>query len=96
VGHFGLKQVGNLQLKYPGNFGPKRVGHFGVKYPSKIISDEIFELLEGIDLGTDKIRRDLAIERAKRNYNLFDHSNYANEESSTTVFKLVEELIKYI
>ena len=72
---------------------------FGVTYDgkkSKIITDQIFDLLESEDAQTKKIRRDLAIERAKRNYDFFDHSNCANEESSTTVFKLVEELIKYI
>jgi hypothetical protein len=72
---------------------------FGITYDgksSKIITDEIFELLEGIDTKINKVRRDLAIERAKKNYAFFDHTNYAEEESSTTVFKLVEELIKYI
>ncbi len=72
---------------------------FGTTYDgksSKIITDEIFDILEGIDTKTNKVRRDLAIERAKRNYAFFDHTNYAKEESSTTVFKLVEELIKYI
>lgn len=63
---------------------------------SKIITDEIFDILEGIDARTKKTRRDTAIERAKRNYAYFDHSNCAEEESSTTVFKLVEELVKYI
>ncbi len=62
---------------------------------SKLITDGIFDLLEGVDPKTNKIRRDLAIERATRNYNFFNHSNCAIEESSTTVFKLVEELIKY-
>lgn len=72
---------------------------FGITYDgksSKIITDEIFELLEGIDTKINKVRRDLAIERAKRNDAFFDHTNYAEEESSTTVFKLVEKLIKYI
>jgi hypothetical protein len=72
---------------------------FGITYDgksSKIITDEIFELLEGIDTKINIVRRDLAIERAKRNDAFFDHTNYAEEESSTTVFKLVEELIKYI
>jgi hypothetical protein len=63
---------------------------------SKIITDEIFDILEGIDSKTNKVRRDLAIERGKRNYALFDHINCASEESSSTVYKLVEELIKYI
>ena len=72
---------------------------FGTTYDgkaSKIITDEIFDILDGIDAQTKKTRRDLAIERAKRNYAFFDHTNCAEEESSTTVFKLVEELIKYI
>ncbi|MBC7863104.1 MAG: RloB domain-containing protein [Bacteroidia bacterium] len=63
---------------------------------SKIITEEFFELLDGIDLKTNRDRKRLAIERAERNYNLFDHKNPAKEESTTTVFKLVEELLKYI
>ncbi len=72
---------------------------YGVKYDgkkSKIISEEIFELLDGIDDGATKSRKVLAIERAKRNYAFFDHSNPAKEESSTTVFRLIEEITKYI
>ncbi len=71
---------------------------FGLTYEgndSKIITDEIFEVLEGVDMKTGKERKTIAIERAKRNYNRFDHTNPANEESSTTVFRLVEELLKY-
>jgi hypothetical protein len=72
---------------------------FGLVYAgddSKIITEEIFELLDGIDDKTNKERKELAINRAKRNYDLFDHINPASEESSTTVFRLVEELLKYI
>ena len=63
---------------------------------SKIISEEIFELLEATDPKTQKSRRILAIERAKRNYAYFDHFNPAKEESSTTLFRLVEELTNYM
>ncbi len=63
---------------------------------SKIVSDEIFELLDGIDEKTKKDRKILAIERAKRNLKQFYQKNPAKEESTTTVFKLVEELLKYI
>lgn len=63
---------------------------------SKIITEELFELLDGIDSKTKKERKVLAIERSKRNYEYFEHTNFAIEESSTTVFRLVEELIKYI
>ena len=72
---------------------------FGVSYDgenSKIVTAEIFELLEGIDMKAQTYRVDLAIARAKRNYNRLPHTNPALEESSTTVFRLVEELLKYI
>lgn len=67
---------------------------FGVVYDgngSKKINEDFFELLE---MGVKT-----AIKRAKRNYALFDyteHTNPAQEESTTTVFELVEELLKYI
>jgi hypothetical protein len=63
---------------------------------SKLITEEIFELLEGIDLKAETYRVDLAIARARRNYNLLPHTNPALEESSSTVFRLVEELLKYM
>lgn len=63
---------------------------------SKIISAEIFNLLAGPDERTGDERRILAIKRAERNFNRLDGSNPANAESSTTVFKLVSELLKYI
>lgn len=63
---------------------------------SKIITEGLFDLMDGIDEKTNKERKILAIERAKRNYDRFDHTNPANEESSTTVFRLVEELLKFI
>ncbi len=63
---------------------------------SKIISEDFFELLDGYDSKTNRKRVDLAIDRAKRNYEQLDHINPAKEESSTTVFRLVRELIKYV
>ena len=63
---------------------------------SKVITENFFELLDGPDEKSGKKRVDLAIERAERNYNRFDHLNPAQEESSTTVFKLVKELLKYV
>lgn len=62
---------------------------------SKIISEEIFEVLNGIDEKTNNKRVDLAIKRAERNYQIFNHVDPASEESSTTVFRLVTELFKY-
>ena len=72
---------------------------FNVTYDgndSKVVTEDFFELLDGIDEKTKKKRVDLAIKRAERNYNQFDHSNPAIEESSTTVFRLVKELMKYV
>lgn len=72
---------------------------FGLTYEgenSKIVTDEIFEVLDGIDEKTNKERKRLAILRAEKIYNRLDHSNPAKEESSTTVFRLVEELLKYV
>ena len=63
---------------------------------SKVITEEIFEVLDGIDDKTNSERKVLAIQRAKRNYKQFEHNNPATEESSTTVFRLVETLLKYI
>ena len=63
---------------------------------SKFISEDFFELLDGVDEKTLKERKQLAIERAKRNYNQFHHNSPAKTESSTTVFRLIEEMLKYI
>ena len=72
---------------------------FKIEYDGKrrkVITKEFFELLDGVDFKTKKERKILAIERAKRNLSLLNQGNPAKEESSTTVFKLVEELIKYL
>jgi hypothetical protein len=63
---------------------------------TKLIEEDFFELLDGIDDKTSRKRVELAIDRAERNYNHFDHTNPAREESSTTVFRLVRELLKYV
>ena len=63
---------------------------------NKKVTESLFNLLEGIDIKTQEKRVELAIKRAERNYNKFDHNNPAKEESSTTVFMLVKELLKYI
>lgn len=63
---------------------------------TKLIEEDFFELLDGVDDKTNRKRVELAIVRAERNYNSFDHTNPAKEESSTTVFRLVRELLKYV
>lgn len=72
---------------------------FGLIYDgegSKTITEEIFEVLDDVDERTKNHRKQLAIKRAKKIYKSLSHANPAKEESSTTVFRLVEELQKYI
>ena len=71
---------------------------FGIKYDgqgSKIITEEIFDILEGVDENTNKERVEIAIKRAKRNLKNHEDVSPALAESSTTVFKLVNELRKH-
>lgn len=63
---------------------------------SKVITEEIFELMDSTDETINKNRKDIAIERAKRNLKNHGINNPALAESSTTVYKLVEELMKYV
>ncbi|TAG00530.1 MAG: RloB domain-containing protein [Cytophagia bacterium] len=67
---------------------------------NKKISKEMFIRLQEIDENTQKTRQNLAIQRAKRIMKYWEeidieHSNPAKEESSTTVYQLVEELLSY-
>ena len=97
--HFDDHQGGGMNRNDYNNKINQILKPFGLTYDgegNKIITEEIFEVLDGIDKKTNKERKRLAISRAERNYNLFDHTNLANEESSTTVFRLVEELLKYV
>lgn len=77
----------------------KLVKPYGVAYDglrSKRIHEAFFELLIAFDEQLGIRRVQLAIKRAKRNYHYFDQSNPAREESSTTVFRLVEELLRHV
>jgi len=98
--HFEDHQGGALPR---GDYNKKinsHINRLGATYDgdrSKIVTSEFFELREGTIPDTDGlIRRDLAITRAKRNYALFNHASPATEESSTKVFLLVEEILKYV
>lgn len=97
--HLEDHQGGGLHRKEYNAKINSRLKAFGIVYEgenNKIITEEIFEILDGIDEKTKKERKILAIERAKRNYNQFDNLNPALAESSTMVFRLVEELLKYV
>ena len=89
--HFDDHQGGGMHRDDYNEKINKLLKPFAVTYEgkgNKKITEDFFELLNE--------RVELAIKRAKRNYNRSDHSNPAQEESSTTVFKLVEELLKYV
>ena len=62
---------------------------------SKVITEEIFEVLDAFDENLKKERKKVAIDRAKRNLENHDKNNPAAAESCTTVYELVEELLKY-
>ena len=97
--HFDDHQGGEMHRRYYNEKINKLLKPFDVQYDgdgSKLVTENFFELLDGIDEKTGKNRVILAIERAERNYNQHDHSNPAIEESTTTVFRLVNELLKYV
>ena len=97
--HFNDHQGGRIHRKDYNDRINKLIKPFKVSYEgkkSKIIEEDFFELLDGFDKKTGKKRVDLAIKRAERNYNHHDHSNPSMEESTTTVYELVKELLKYV
>ncbi|MEO0044241.1 MAG: hypothetical protein RL329_3689 [Bacteroidota bacterium] len=65
---------------------------------SKIISDKLFEILLANDSKTQRPRIQLAIERAKKILNWHESMEITPEqaESSTTVFKLVENILQFV
>lgn len=72
---------------------------FGLSYDgkgSKLVTKPIFDILLATDRQTDTPRIQLALRRAKRIYDQHLHGSPASEESTTTVFRLVEEILKYI
>lgn len=96
--HFEDHQGGAMnRSEYEGTIN-KYIQPLGANYAgdTKIVSNKLFEILMGIDTQTQKPRIILAIERAKRIYDKLDHSSPAMEESSTKVFELVQEILKYV
>lgn len=97
--HFNDHQGGGMHRNSYNDKINEHLKPFKVNYDgngTKLIEEDFFELLDGIDDKTSRKRVELAIDRAERNYNHFDHTNPAREESSTTVFRLVRELLKYV
>ena len=97
--HFNDHQGGGMHRDSYNDIINELLKPFNIRYDgnrSKLIDEYFFELLDGIDGKTSRKRVELAIDRAERNFNHFDHINPAKEESSTTVFRLVRELLKYV
>ncbi len=97
--HFNDHQGGGMHRNNYNNKINQFLKPFNVNYDgngTKLIEEDFFELLDGIDKNTRRKRVELAIVRAERNYNQLDHINPAKEESSTTVFRLARELLKYV
>ncbi|WP_293785699.1 RloB family protein [uncultured Pedobacter sp.] len=96
--HFDDHQGGGMHRSRYDEVINKHLKPFHLEYEgedSKLVTQDIFDVLMSKGPKTETDRVLLAIERAKRNYELFDHTSPANEESSTTVFELVDELLKY-
>ena len=99
--HFEDHQGGGLNRKeydnkINGYLKPLKCQYAGKQ--SKLVSDDFFEIMLEIDLKTQKTRQDLAIARAKRVLKFHESEGTSPEraESSTAVFRLVEEMKKYI
>ena len=97
--HLNDHQGGGIDRKDYNEVINKLLKPYGLAYDgsgNKLITEELFELLDGYDKKTGKERKIIAIERAKKILDKHENSNPAKAESSTTVFRLVEEIIKYI
>ncbi len=96
--HFNDHQGGGILRERYASLLNRYLNKFNLWYDPerKIITEGIFNVLEGFDAKYKKSRRVLAVDRAERNYNRLSHANPASEESSTTVFRLVEELMKFV
>ena len=72
--------------------------NFGLFYDgkgSKNVTQKIFDLMLANDGQAGISRIKLAVDRARRIFDFYDHRSPAQEESSTAVFLLVEEILKY-
>jgi len=97
--HFEDHQGGNMNRADYNKTINRYINTLGAVYDgdgSKIVSEDFFDILNGIEVNGKKSRMEIAMERAKKIYGRLSHTSPAAEESSTTVFKLVEEILKYI
>lgn len=96
--HFNDHQGGALHRSRYSEMLNQELLPYGVSYDGdgcKVITQEFFNLLFEKDPKTGRKRNELALERAERIYECFDHISPAMEESSTTVFCLMNHLGEY-
>src|SRR5690606_19625553 len=96
--HFDDHQGGSMPKEEYHNRINKILKPFGLSYngkKSKLISEDFFNLLNSTDPKLQEKRIYLAIKRAKRNLSKHSHTTPAKAESSTTIFNLVEEILKH-
>jgi RloB-like protein len=97
--HFDDHQGGRINRNRYNKRINELLNQFNLTYEgngSKLVDESFFELLNGVDDKTNKKRVELAISRAERNYNSSRNKSPAKAESTTTVFRLVKELLKYV
>ncbi|MCC6460438.1 MAG: RloB domain-containing protein [Saprospiraceae bacterium] len=96
--HFEDHQGGSMHRDQYHDKINEHLTNFGLYYDgngSKKVTKKVFDLLLSKDNQTGVSRIQLAINRARRIFNLYDHRSPAQEESSTSVFLLVEEILKF-
>ncbi len=96
--HFEDHQGGKINREDYNKKINKYINKMGAVYDgegSKIITEEFFDILSSIDEHTQKSRIETAIKRAERNYKRWNHHSPALEESTTTVYKLINEIMKF-
>lgn len=96
--HFQDHQGGQIHRNYYDEIINRHLSSFNLSYDgkdSKIITEEIFELLQSIPKNRKRSRQKNAIIRAKRIYEEKKNESPAKTESNTSVYKLIEQLEKY-
>jgi len=97
--HFNDHQGGAMNRSLYRNALNKFLKPFNLKYDdssdgrSKSISENLFNVLMALENGERRVCR--AIQRANRIYSQLNHQNPALNESATSVFLLVEKLLKF-
>lgn len=97
--HFNDHQGASMDRKLYRNVLNSFLKPFNLKYDdssdqrSKSISEDIFNVLMSFEEGERRVCK--AIKRAERIFSGLDHKNPAKNESSTSVFLLVQKLLEF-